>query len=198
MNLILPFNLREWIESHRELLKPPVCNRELYAGSEFIVMIVGGPNSRKDYHVDAGPELFYQVEDDDLGGLRFSVGYSFSDLPDPLMSDLHAGRFVIAPFILLIDFARDNQRGELKVPGADEAASAHRNADVAPVRTVDRHMRRAGAGSEIAAFREQTLTFLIEISRRHGRQAGQGDRVDIRWKRFLCRGNGWKGREQEY
>jgi len=63
---MLPFNLREWIDSHRELLKPPVCNRELYAGSEFIVMIVGGPNSRKDYHIDEGPELFYQVEGDML------------------------------------------------------------------------------------------------------------------------------------
>ena len=29
-------------------------------------MIVGGPNSRKDYHVDEGPELFYQVEGDML------------------------------------------------------------------------------------------------------------------------------------
>lgn len=59
-----PFNLREWIDAHRELLKPPVCNREIYAGSEFIVMIVGGPNSRKDYHDDPGPELFHQIEGD--------------------------------------------------------------------------------------------------------------------------------------
>lgn len=63
---MLPFNLREWIDAHRELLKPPVCNRELFAGSEFIVMIVGGPNARKDYHVDAGPELFHQIEGDML------------------------------------------------------------------------------------------------------------------------------------
>jgi 3-hydroxyanthranilate 3,4-dioxygenase len=66
MQVSSPFNLREWIDANRELLKPPVCNRELYAGSEFIVMIVGGPNSRKDYHYDVGPELFYQVEGDML------------------------------------------------------------------------------------------------------------------------------------
>lgn len=64
--MMLPFNLREWIDAHRELLKPPVCNREIYAGSEFIVMIVGGPNSRKDYHDDPGPELFHQIEGDML------------------------------------------------------------------------------------------------------------------------------------
>lgn len=62
MDMMLPFNLRGWIETNRESLKPPVCNRELYVGSEFIVMIVGGPNSRKDYHYDAGPELFHQIE----------------------------------------------------------------------------------------------------------------------------------------
>ena len=43
--------------------------------------------------VGLAAEAFYQLEDEDLGGLRLSVGYSFSDLPDPLlMSDLHAGR----------------------------------------------------------------------------------------------------------
>lgn len=66
MEIMLPFNLREWIETNRASLKPPVCNRELYVGSEFIVMIVGGPNSRKDYHYDAGPELFHQIEGDML------------------------------------------------------------------------------------------------------------------------------------
>lgn len=66
MDMTLPFNLRDWIEANRESLKPPVCNRELYVGSEFIVMIVGGPNSRKDYHYDVGPELFHQLEGDML------------------------------------------------------------------------------------------------------------------------------------
>ncbi|MDX1563298.1 MAG: 3-hydroxyanthranilate 3,4-dioxygenase [Gammaproteobacteria bacterium] len=66
MDLTLPFNLREWIDTHREALRPPVCNRELYVGSEFIVMVVGGPNSRKDFHYDVGPELFLQIEGDML------------------------------------------------------------------------------------------------------------------------------------
>ena len=64
MDVTPPFNLREWIDRNRESLRPPVCNRELYVGSEFIVMIVGGPNARKDYHYDPAPELFYQVEGD--------------------------------------------------------------------------------------------------------------------------------------
>lgn len=60
------FNLRQWIEEHRHLLKPPVGNEQLWKEEhpEFIVMVVGGPNSRKDFHVDAGEELFYQLEGD--------------------------------------------------------------------------------------------------------------------------------------
>jgi 3-hydroxyanthranilate 3,4-dioxygenase len=64
MEVMSPFNLREWIAANRQALQPPVCNRELFVGSEFIVMVVGGPNSRKDYHYDAGPELFHQIQGD--------------------------------------------------------------------------------------------------------------------------------------
>ena len=66
MDVMAPFNLRRWIDANRDALQPPVCNRELYVGAEFIVMVVGGPNSRKDYHYDAGPELFHQLEGDML------------------------------------------------------------------------------------------------------------------------------------
>lgn len=66
MNLMPPFNLAAWIDANRELLAPPVCNRQLYVGEEFIVQVVGGPNSRDDYHDDVGPELFYQLEGDML------------------------------------------------------------------------------------------------------------------------------------
>jgi 3-hydroxyanthranilate 3,4-dioxygenase len=60
-----PFNLHAWIEEHRHLLKPPVGNQQIYKGNDdYIVMIVGGPNSRKDYHYNEGEELFYQLEGD--------------------------------------------------------------------------------------------------------------------------------------
>lgn len=56
-----PLNLHAWIEEHRHLLKPPVGNKVVYDG-DFIVMVVGGPNARTDYHWDQGPEWFYQLE----------------------------------------------------------------------------------------------------------------------------------------
>lgn len=60
-----PFNLHQWIEDNRQLLKPPVGNAQVYQATEnFIVMVVGGPNSRKDFHYNETEELFYQLEGD--------------------------------------------------------------------------------------------------------------------------------------
>jgi len=46
-----PIDLQAWIEEHRHLLKPPVGNKVVFSG-DFIVMVVGGPNQRTDYHWD--------------------------------------------------------------------------------------------------------------------------------------------------
>ena len=65
MALTKPFNLRGWIDENRHLLKPPVGNQQIYKGNDdYIVMVVGGPNGRKDYHWEDGEELFYQIEGD--------------------------------------------------------------------------------------------------------------------------------------
>jgi len=66
MRSLTAFNFRAWIDGHRHLLKPPVCNQQVFDENDFIVMVVGGPNSRKDYHYDEGPEFFYQLEGDML------------------------------------------------------------------------------------------------------------------------------------
>jgi 3-hydroxyanthranilate 3,4-dioxygenase len=60
-----PFNLQKWIDENRHELKPPVGNRNLYKDAgDYIVMIVAGPNARKDYHYNETEELFYQLEGD--------------------------------------------------------------------------------------------------------------------------------------
>jgi 3-hydroxyanthranilate 3,4-dioxygenase len=79
MKITMPFKLLDWIDDHREYLKPPVCNQEMFEHGEFIVQVVGGPNSRSDFHVDEGPELFYQVEGEML--LKTVQDGQFVDIP---------------------------------------------------------------------------------------------------------------------
>jgi len=59
------YNIKEWIEENRDMLKPPVGNKLVYEDPDIIIMMVGGPNARKDYHDhDRGPEFFYQIQGD--------------------------------------------------------------------------------------------------------------------------------------
>ena len=62
--MLPPINLQQWIEDNRHLLRPPVGNQVVYKDTEFIIMVVGGPNARKEFHFNEGEEFFYQIEGD--------------------------------------------------------------------------------------------------------------------------------------
>lgn len=58
----LPFNFQKWIDEHRDLLKPPVGNAQIWKEADLMITIVGGPNQRTDFHDDPIEEFFYQIE----------------------------------------------------------------------------------------------------------------------------------------
>ncbi len=64
--MLQTLHLKRWIDENRHLLRPPVGNVQLFKTEwrNFIVMAIGGPNQRTDYHDDPGEELFFQVEGD--------------------------------------------------------------------------------------------------------------------------------------
>ena len=80
MSKFAAFNFKKWIEDHRHLLKPPVGNKMIFEDTDdFIVMVVGGPNARKDFHYNEGEEFFYQIEGDI--NLRVMDGDQVVDIP---------------------------------------------------------------------------------------------------------------------
>jgi len=89
MRPLRPIDFKQWIDEHRHLLRPPVGNKLIYRDSEFIVMVVGGPNSRKDFHVDPAEEFFHQIEGEML--LRVVEDGRISDVP------IRAGEILLLP-----------------------------------------------------------------------------------------------------
>ncbi len=91
MALAKPFNLQHWIRENRHLLQPPVGNKQIYIGNnDFIVMIVGGPNGRKDYHWEDGEELFYQLE----GDIQVKI---INEAGQPETIDIREGEMFLLP-----------------------------------------------------------------------------------------------------
>lgn len=53
------FNLRQWIDDNRGNWGQ---RRVLWEDSDFIAFVTRGPNRRKDFHINPGDEIFYQLE----------------------------------------------------------------------------------------------------------------------------------------
>ena len=73
-------NLKQWITENKGLLRPPVGNKMIWPHRDMIVMAVGGPNKRDDYHINEGEEFFYQLE----GNMTLKVIHGergFFDIP---------------------------------------------------------------------------------------------------------------------
>jgi 3-hydroxyanthranilate 3,4-dioxygenase len=89
MAVLPPINFAQWIDDHRHLLKPPVGNQVVYQDTEFIIMVVGGPNDRKDYHFNRGEEFFYQIEGD--------ITVKIIDEGKPRDIHIHQGEIFLLP-----------------------------------------------------------------------------------------------------
>ncbi len=57
-----PFNLNMWINENRDVLRPPVGNKVIWSDSRMMVMVIGGPNHRNDFHINPTEEFFYQLQ----------------------------------------------------------------------------------------------------------------------------------------
>ena len=56
-------NTEKWIKENEKYFLPPVCNKMMH-NDQLKVFFVGGPNQRKDFHLEEGEELFYMRKGD--------------------------------------------------------------------------------------------------------------------------------------
>jgi 3-hydroxyanthranilate 3,4-dioxygenase len=89
--MLAAFNLQKWIDDHRDVLKPPVGNAQIFADTDFLVTVVGGPNQRTDYHDDSAEEFFYQLEGDMVLRVMEEPGRPPRDIP------IRAGQIFLLP-----------------------------------------------------------------------------------------------------
>ena len=59
-----PFSFQRWIDEHRDQLRPPVANKQVFRQADMIIMVVGGGNERNDFHDDPREEFFHQLKGD--------------------------------------------------------------------------------------------------------------------------------------
>ncbi|KAJ8308617.1 hypothetical protein KUTeg_013491 [Tegillarca granosa] len=57
-------NTQKWLEENQKFFLPPVCNKMMHNDGQMKSFYVGGPNQRKDYHIEEGEELFYMLKGD--------------------------------------------------------------------------------------------------------------------------------------
>ena len=72
VSTIATINIEKYVDNIIHELRPPVSNRLMFNGSQFKVMVVGGPNSRDDFHIQCGEELFFQLR----GDMNLDIMYS--------------------------------------------------------------------------------------------------------------------------
>jgi len=58
---IIVQDTKSWVEDNKKDFQPPICNKCMFS-DQLKVFFVGGPNSRRDYHLEEGEEIFFQIK----------------------------------------------------------------------------------------------------------------------------------------
>lgn len=60
----LVIDIDDWVRDNKASFIPPVCNKLMHGAGQLKIMYIGGPNQRKDYHIEEGEEFFFQLKGD--------------------------------------------------------------------------------------------------------------------------------------